>query len=72
MNVNNTFKIGQTVYLKTDPEQYEHIITGIMVRTSGLVYELSFCDKTTDHYEFEITADIDNDKKLGFNLKEKE
>ena len=56
MTINNRYKIGETVYLVTDPEQYARIITGIKVRPGGLLmYELSCAEEASEHYDFEIS-----------------
>ncbi len=64
MIVNNKFKIGQSVYLKTDPEQFERIVFGIYVQQSGLIYELACGEKTSKHFDFEITSEINELKKI--------
>lgn len=53
----NTYDIGQTVYLKTDTEQLQRIITAITIRQTGIIYELSQGEKVSSHYDFEITED---------------
>lgn len=48
--------VGDIVYLKTDSEQRERMVTGITIRPIGITYKLS-CgeyDETT-HYEIELT-----------------
>ena len=47
--------LGQSVYIRTDMEQYERIITGINIRPTGVVYVLSFAELESYHYDFEIS-----------------
>lgn len=63
MIIDTKYAIGQTVYLKTDPDQAEKIITGINIRQTGLSYELSFGHTSSWHYDFEITEEKDVVKK---------
>lgn len=41
MVIDEKFKIGQIVYLKTDPDQYARIVTGINITPLGLTYLVS-------------------------------
>lgn len=52
-------KIGDTVYLKTDPDQLERIVTGMDIRQSGIMYFLSQSTVETPHYDFEISTKKD-------------
>jgi hypothetical protein len=67
MFIENTFEIGQTVYLKTDPDQLERFVTGLFVRPGNrLMYELACAEDTSQHYDFEISAERDAVKAAGF------
>ena len=57
VKLNIDFKIGQTVFLKTDTEQFERLVTGYMVEQKSITYSLACGEITTDHYSFEITSD---------------
>ena len=59
MRIDNKFDIGQTVYLKTDSEQRERLVTAIIVRGYGILYSLSFETDESTHYDFEISAEKD-------------
>lgn len=48
------FKMGQIVFLITDPEQNERIITGWIVRPNQIIYYVTFCTNESTHYEIEI------------------
>jgi hypothetical protein len=62
--VDNEFEIGQIVYLKTDPEQLERIVFGILVfGKSEVIYKLTAGTLNSEHYGFEISTDKDVLKK---------
>jgi hypothetical protein len=58
MKIENKYNLGDEVYLKTDPDQYLRIVTGISIRQVGILYELSCAEDTSTHYDFEISRDI--------------
>lgn len=51
--------VGQTVYLATDPDQNERLITGIRIQIRpnyiSIVYNLSCGPFDSDHFEIELT-----------------
>ncbi len=53
------FRIGQTVYLRTDADQLERLVTGINIRPGGISYALASGTNESYHYDFEITLDRD-------------
>jgi hypothetical protein len=53
------FDIGDSVYLKTDPEQCERLVTGVNIRQNGISYALSHLTNESYHYNFEITKERD-------------
>ncbi len=53
------FDIGDSVYLKTDPEQSERLVTGISVRQNGITYAISYLTNETWHYDFEKSKERD-------------
>lgn len=57
MNINTKFDIGQVVFLKTDNEQNERLITGIDIRESGIIYRVSFCETDSYHCGFELSME---------------
>ena len=59
MKVDNKFNIGQIVYLKTDPEQRERLVTAIVIRGYGILYSVSFETDESTHYDFEIASEKD-------------
>ena len=62
--MNKKFQVGQTVYLKTDPEQQERMVVGIMERPTAFVYYLALGTIESPHYDIEITASPDVLKSL--------
>jgi hypothetical protein len=58
MMIDNEFNIGEVVYLKTDPEQFPRIVTGLSVRTTIVSYELSLGECLSCHYDFEISREV--------------
>ncbi len=58
MVIDNKYSIGDFVYLATDVDQIKRLITAITIYPGGhLTYTLTECASTSDHYDFEITAD---------------
>lgn len=64
MTINPKFKIGQSVYLKTDEDQKLRIVTGLLIRPNTVLYRVSFRVEETDHYDFELTEEKDLLKKF--------
>ena len=59
MKLNFDFNIGDVVYLKTDRDQYERIITEIWVRPGQILYYLMESTLGSWHYPFEISKEKD-------------
>jgi hypothetical protein len=57
MVIDNKYDLGQIVYLKTDVDQLQRIVSAITQRQGGIIYELCQGEKTSSHYDFEITED---------------
>lgn len=53
------FGIGDMVYLKTDVNQSERIIVGVIFREGSQQYILGFGESESWHYECEISMDRD-------------
>ena len=57
MTINNKYDFGQMVFLVTDPEQKERMVTAIQVFAGGrLLYQLVHGENATWHYEYEISG----------------
>ena len=52
-------KIEDVVYLKTDIEQKERIVSAVLVRKTHLVYYLVCGTEESSHYGFEISSNKD-------------
>ncbi|MFP4527707.1 MAG: hypothetical protein ACLFQX_04090 [Candidatus Kapaibacterium sp.] len=59
INMEIKFMIGQTVFLRTDSEQRERIVTGVTILPGMIRYGLSCGTEETWHYEFEINENKD-------------
>lgn len=53
------WNIGESAYLRTDPDQQERLVVGIMITEGGLQYVLALNGDETCHYAFEMTYDRD-------------
>ena len=58
---------GDMVYVKTDLDQYERMITGVHFRPHGINYSVSFGDHETAHFEIELSSKKDTNKGLFAN-----
>lgn len=53
MVIDNKYEIKQKVYLLTDEDQKERIITGLRMCAGGeIIYQLSCGASVSDHYDF--------------------
>jgi hypothetical protein len=60
VNLNTKFNNGQIVFLITDSEQSERIITAIQISANnGITYQLGCGSLTSWHYECEMACDKD-------------
>lgn len=57
-------RLGQTVYLITDPDQHARMVTGITLRPESTIYHLSLADTESQHYRMEISTEPDHIKRL--------
>lgn len=57
------YNVGDIVYLVTDPEQRERMVTGIIIRESATIYYLAHCEIETVHYAIEMSKRCDVIKK---------
>lgn len=59
MVIDNKFSLNQIVYLITDSEQKRRIVTRIMISPNSISYQLSCGAGCSDHYECEISEEVD-------------
>ena len=57
MMFESLYNLGDIVFLITDSDQSRRIITGIDIRISGAVYELSCGQNTSTHFDFEFSKE---------------
>lgn len=57
MKIETEYSIREKVYLVTDPDQNQRIITAISIRENGISYELACGSSSSWHYGFEISTD---------------
>lgn len=58
MVINNVYDLGQIVYLVTDNDQRRRVVTQIRVTPTGILYNLSCGACNSDHYDCEISAEV--------------
>jgi len=61
-------EIGQSVHLKTDPEQQERIVVGYILSPGELLYRLACGAEVSNHYEFEIIREKDVLRLVGASI----
>jgi hypothetical protein len=59
MVIENKFKMWDSVYLITDVDQKKRLVTAILIRGAGLMYELSCGSSTSWHHQNEISIEQD-------------
>lgn len=58
MTINNKFKLGEMVYLRTDPDQFARIIVALQITVDGgMLYKLAIGMNEQWHYEVELTRE---------------
>jgi|TARA_B110000908_G_scaffold163346_1_gene209832 hypothetical protein len=68
--MNLKFELGETVYLKTDTEQLQRMVTEISLSGSSMndhvvIYELSQSDLSSKHYSAEMSRNRNAHINLG-------
>lgn len=53
--MNIEYKIGDVIYLATDPDQLPRVVKGVLLNQSGVQYELGSGELNSWHWNFEIT-----------------
>lgn len=71
MEVELHFKIGETVFLRHDPEQLERLVTRLQIGMAGeVLYECSSGTLTSWHYASELDKTPNVLKSLGVTGEE--
>lgn len=58
-NIEIKFQIGQIVFLKTDKDQEERIITEIWIKPGAVQYYVILDTLGSWHYDFELSTERD-------------
>lgn len=56
MIIDNKFNIEEVVFLITDEDQKQRIVTGIQISTTGIIYRLAQGVNESWHYDYEIAT----------------
>jgi hypothetical protein len=59
MLTDTIYNIGDIIYLKTDSQQKERIVTGFMIRQNHISYNINCGTEESWHYDFEMTIEKD-------------
>jgi hypothetical protein len=70
--VKTKYKYGDILYIKNDPDQNGYFFVGLIGRSSGTFYELSFLGELVEVYDFEVSDEKDTLKTLGVDKNESE
>lgn len=57
MKINNAFNFGDILFLKTDHDQKERILTGINITPNGITYRVSEGINESYHFEIELSRE---------------
>lgn len=67
MNLQTKYDIGELVFLRTDSDQLERMVTCIKICATGCIYTLAHGTTETYHYEMELCRERNQFKALGIN-----
>ena len=65
MTITLKYEFGDIVYLKTDPDQLERMVTRAIISPNGVLYEVTCGTTASTHYEMEMTEHRDIKKQLN-------
>jgi hypothetical protein len=66
IKIKTDLDFGQVFYIKNDPEQFEHILTGIkIVPPNQIKFILSYLGDESELFDFECSSERDELKILG-------
>jgi len=58
MKIETKYNIGDIVFLMTDIEQLQRIVTGILIRpNNAIIYHLTCGSTETTHYDLEMVSE---------------
>lgn len=70
MKIETLFDIGEIVFLITDEEQCERMVTNITIGPNTVTYHLSYGMAVSTHYEIEMSRTKDIHKQLNITTNE--
>lgn len=59
MNIKTEFSLGDLVYLKTDTDQKQRMVTKISITPAGIYYDINCGVEDSSHYSLEMTTEKD-------------
>lgn len=69
MTIDPKHTFGDTVFLKTDPEELPRMVTGLTVRPYCVMYTLACGEKEGTHYDIEISTEKPSAQKSNAGFK---
>lgn len=73
IKVKTDLEWGQAFYLKTDPEQFKHLLVGVtLLPGNQLKFMLSYQGDVSTVFDFECTAEPDYPPSLKLDTDEEE
>jgi hypothetical protein len=65
IKIKTDLNFGQVIYIKNDPYQSEHILTGVKVLPQNQIkFILSYLGDEVEIYDFECSTDRDDEKYM--------
>ncbi|MDO6389016.1 hypothetical protein Q4E40_02670 [Pontibacter sp. BT731] len=65
MRFESTHGLGDLVYLATDPDQSQRMVTAVKFGGSSMLYTVSCGTQDSEHYEYELTTERNESIRLG-------
>lgn len=65
INLKFDYYIGDVVYVKTDIDQFERIVTRVMISENNIEYDVSLGSDSAWYYGFELSKEKNVLKSLG-------
>lgn len=69
MTIDPKYALGDIVWLKTDREEIPRMISGLVIRPTGILYTLACGEKEGTHYDIELSAEKPSATKSGAGFK---
>lgn len=72
MTVKIPYAFGDSIYIKTDPEQKEYTFVGFIGRPGSILYTLDYLGDEIEVYDFQTSRDRDILKATGADKADQE